>query len=495
MAALVVGAAALRAPLLDAAFPYYAYVDEGHVLRRVVHMLADGTWDPAWYRYPSLLMTLIAAIAWIPLRRAPAAREALAATDVSRFYDVLEPAGLLLVGRGLVFASAVGTVAVVGWLGARLAGRRVGAAAALLAAVLPALVARSAVVVVDTPSAFFAVAALAVAAHAGAALTPHRGALAGLAAGLAAATKYPAGVVLVAVLTVIAGARAPLGARLAAAGAAVAACLGALAVGSPALVLRTARVLAELRVQSEAYATYAPTPDYLAQARTWIEAGPVFLALAALGALVLVRLPRARRVTLGWLLFGALLVGTLVRYPFQPFRNLLPLLPFACVAAAAALDRLARVAAPRRTGAATALLTVAVATPMVAWGVVPHLARHARMVDTRVVVREWLAEHRRAGESVLVAEELTFLPGELGRLGEDVVVRPWGAVAHGAQDAGWTWLVVPGRFDGEPPTLRDAWGDALGRWRLALDVGSTATPGRAGIWRGNAQRILVYRGP
>jgi hypothetical protein len=61
-------ATAVRVAGIGAGLPYLAYIDEGHVLHRVVHMLTAGTWEPGWYRLPSLLMeaSALAAKAYVP---------------------------------------------------------------------------------------------------------------------------------------------------------------------------------------------------------------------------------------------------------------------------------------------------------------------------------------------------------------------------------------------------------------------------------------------
>ncbi|MDP9121302.1 MAG: hypothetical protein M3O15_08025, partial [Acidobacteriota bacterium] len=51
--AILLTAAAVRLPTVTAGLPYLNYVDEGHVLHRVVHLLATGDWDPHWYIYPA----------------------------------------------------------------------------------------------------------------------------------------------------------------------------------------------------------------------------------------------------------------------------------------------------------------------------------------------------------------------------------------------------------------------------------------------------------
>jgi hypothetical protein len=485
-------AAALRAPLVGAALPYFSYIDEGHILHRVVQILALRDWDTRWYLYPPLLIDLIALVAlgWPPLRE-PAARAALAATQTSPFYDVVEPTTVLVLGRVVVLLFSVATVALIGRLGARLVDRRVGVTAACLAAVLPAFVVRSAIVTVDVPATCLVTAALCAATGLARAPSPGGAILAGVAAGLAATAKYPSGLVLLAVLVVLAAGPAPRRARAAGAAAAVAAAGLVFVVVLPDAVLRTAAVVAQVGNQGAVYRRYGATPGLLPQATAWLELGPVFLALAAAGTLVLLADARARLVTLGWLVFAAALLAVLLQHEFQPFRNLLPLVPFTCVAAAAAIVRFARLVAGRWEALAGAALAAVLAALLLVRGVRPQVAR-AGSGDSRVMAREWLETHVRAGEPVVVAAEIAFLPGELARLGDGVVVRSWEEIARGGKDAAQRWVVAPGAFERSPRTLRDAWGDPA-PWRLVLDVGATPTPLTPDLWRGNWQRIVVYR--
>ena len=93
--ALLVVAAAVRLPALPAGLPYMTYVDEGHVLHHVVHLLAERTWEPGSYYYGSHTLYLVAgaAVAWSPFY-AEIHGHSLA-NDLSRsppqYYDVLEP--------------------------------------------------------------------------------------------------------------------------------------------------------------------------------------------------------------------------------------------------------------------------------------------------------------------------------------------------------------------------------------------------------------------
>ena len=59
----VIGIASfLRIIQIEALLPY-TFIDEGHVLHRVMHMLEANSWDPGYYRYPSFSINLIAIVA------------------------------------------------------------------------------------------------------------------------------------------------------------------------------------------------------------------------------------------------------------------------------------------------------------------------------------------------------------------------------------------------------------------------------------------------
>jgi 4-amino-4-deoxy-L-arabinose transferase-like glycosyltransferase len=479
VAAILAAAAALRAWPLASALPYLRYVDEGHTLRQVMRMLATGTWDPGWYRYPSLLANATALLA-LPLGPVP---------SPPAYYDLVQPAALIVIARLLVLGAAVATVAVVIGLGTCVADRRAGLAAGILAAALPALVSRSAIVIVDTPSALFATLALWLALD-----IPRRGARAaawaGSAAGLALASKYPGGAVVAAVLLMALWTPAAWTERLRRAGAALAAFVVATVVGMPALLLRASGVAEGLRVQREAYASYAATPSYLAAALWPGEAGWPLVAPAVVGLALLAWAPRSRALVAGWLVFAALLLAPLVGYGFQPFRNMLPLLPFVCVAAGSALACLV----PARWPAAVPLLAAAALTAtMLRWD---HdvLAWQTAIVDSRSVVRAWLETNAVGGEEIVVVEELAILPTELARL-RNVTVRvvPWTQVPDVLGRERAAWVVANGvPLPNVDAGRRTAWTAATAGRRVRLRAGHTPTPPGPNLWRGNDEAIVVY---
>ena len=110
-------AAALRLPTVFAGLPYFNYVDEGHFLRRVSHLLSTQSWDPGWYAYPSLPFYAVAgaAVAWSPFyaaRHGHPLRQDL--SPFGDFYDVLEPVDLIVIGRVATLFLSLAAVVLLG---------------------------------------------------------------------------------------------------------------------------------------------------------------------------------------------------------------------------------------------------------------------------------------------------------------------------------------------------------------------------------------------
>src|SRR4051794_32887069 len=201
---VVVVAGILRALALPSALPYTSYIDEGYVLRPAAHMVAERSWDPHWYGYPSLLIELTAAgtAAYDVVGDVRTSAREVDATDD---YNAVAPVALIVTARLLVWAAGVGTVIVTILLATRLLGRRGGLVAGAIVAVVPALVSRSAITIVDTPATFFVMASMLAAATIGRARRPMvAAAAAGALAGLAATSKYPSAAVIVVALVMIA---------------------------------------------------------------------------------------------------------------------------------------------------------------------------------------------------------------------------------------------------------------------------------------------------
>ena len=312
--AILAVAAAVRLPALCSGLPYSSYVDEGHLLHLVIPLLAGPTWTPDAYYYPTLPAYLVAGAAavYAPIYRAVHGhplRDDLPPHPF-RYYDLMGPPELLVLARAVSLAFSLGLVALVGRLTFHVAGTAAGLFAAWLAALVPALVTRSAIATVNPQAAFFVVATLLCAelARRGDRL---RGwaAAAGACAGLAGACKYPAVLVAVPAGLALLMACKPWRERALALLLASAAGAGALAIAMPALVLRTREVIVALRDDSAWYEGVVQG-SYWAQAvhrAEWDlplehpELGLPLLLLAAAGLAVGLADPRwGRRSRAGW---------------------------------------------------------------------------------------------------------------------------------------------------------------------------------------------------
>lgn len=345
--AVLILAAALRLPPLPAGLPYIGYVDEGHVLHQTTYMLARDTCSATGYSYPPLPACTIAAVAILgsPLYRLAHGRPLAADLSPSpyRYYDTLAPAELLVAGRGLTFVASLGIVALTGLLARRLAGPAAGLFAALAAALLPALVIRGAIVIVDVWAAFFATAAL-LAAEVCRQGTRRPAVMAlwtGVLAGLAGMSKYPVALICLPVALALLLSPGSMRTRLSRLGLAGGAALATAGLVMPALVLEPRRVIADFTSVSEFY-HQRPMGSYwhqLVERSEWDlpydhpEAGLPFLVLSAAGLAWGLARRRSAPAVAGLLLFAGALALLLSPYPFRPLRNFLSLAPVACVGA------------------------------------------------------------------------------------------------------------------------------------------------------------------
>ena len=502
--AIVAAAAAVRLPLLVSGLPYLGYVDEGHVLHPVQHLVRAGGWDPGWYGYPSLTIYAIAGAvhAVRPAYRLVHGHSLLLdLPEKEDYYDAISPPELVLAGRVVVVLASLLTVALGMSLARRLGGDRAAVASGLLLAFCPALVQRSPIVIVDTVAALFTTAAFLAAEALRAAVldTGPDGArarrlalAAGALSGLAAAAKYPSALVFAAVaLAAFAGRARPLESlrltALAGAGAAAAAF-----AAMPALVTRTRQVADSLAAQSRFY-SIPFGPSLLRQALSPWEMGPSLLVAGTIGVVALLSRRATRGAALGWVTFGALLVTPLALYKMQPFRNVLPVVVVLLVGAGCLVGDGAPLA--RRPVASIALVGVLLAS------IVPGLSvvfRERMARDSRVSLVDVLAGPEWKGRRALVQRELAILPSELARAACDTEVAPWEALPALAASGRFD-LVVFGRFEDEKPLLPD-WVErarpfearAVALPRVAT-FGSMRTSVNPGFWRSNDELVIAAR--
>jgi 4-amino-4-deoxy-L-arabinose transferase-like glycosyltransferase len=417
LAAVLAGGLGLRLWGIGQGLPYAYNADEAdHFVPHAVDMFAEGTLNPHYFANPpayTYVLHYLFALAYG------------GASGVQHAFDA-HPADVYTLAR--VAAAVLGTIAL--WLlyttGARLFGRAVGLLAAAIEAVafLPVFYAHLALN--DVPT--LAPATLSLLGAAGVLRTgrPREYLLAGVGLGLACASKYTAGIVLLPFLAAAAArylqdaatesrsrppARPPAraGARALGGIALTGACaLGAFLLANPYAALDYADFHAELVHQStlsaEAQGKLGAPKDgglaYYLWTLTWgLGWAP---ALAALGGALSVW---SRERALGWLLVPAPLaylafMGLQGRY-FG--RWLLPIFPILCLLAALFAVQLVGLLARRLPRARTAFAALLVAV-LLAQGLLysVHSGKTLARADTRNLTRAWMVAHIPAGAPVVV---------------------------------------------------------------------------------------------
>jgi hypothetical protein len=413
LAGVLLLAAALRFVGLGFGFPALTHADEPQVVMVAVNA-ATGQLSPGFFAYPALFPYLCGLVLrlWVLV-------QPWAWADFQAFFDryCTDPQQAFLVVRACGAATGVGLVAATAWLGRRAAGPRVGLLAAAVMAVNVYAVRDAHFAVTDTPvalaSALALVAILAVLEGRGL-----RSALvAGVAVGLAAGTKYPAGALALPLAAALAwrGWRGQGGWRVAGRDIALAALAAAVAflVTNPFVLLDFGTFQADLAREAERRLAVSAA-QFEGPAWRWYLGrtlptafGWAGLILAAAGAVWALA---ARQGKLALLLLGAavLLVPPLLVVSVGE-RYLLPAYPVLAVLAAWASVQLARRCLPRgRWLANTVLAALAFAL------LLPPLARSVQVTrlltlpDTRVEAARWIAETLAPGRRI--ALEWSYVP-------------------------------------------------------------------------------------
>ncbi len=500
--ALLLLAAAVRAPSLTAARPYFNYVDEGNYLHVSARMVRDGTWVPDEFLYPSLP---IAGVAYA----ARAGGEVFGdvgkrvVTKRHQLYDSFEPFELLLLGRVLSFLASLGTVLLTGLLARRVAGAWAGGAgwiAGLLAALVPALAIRGGIAMIDSWATLFTTAALLFTERVRTGERPTVPAvLAGVMAGFAFASKYPAVLVCLPFALTVWLSRPAWRERLRLWGLGAAGAVAGAVVAMPGLIVSTGKVLAGLHKQSELYSTLTSIPlwrQVFVRAEWDLpfegpELGWIFTALALAGLVLAVRDPRTRISGLGWTLYLVVNLALYASQSYQPFRNLLPLVPVACVLVALVFERVReRSPKPRLADAAALLLTgVLFGLPVARFAL-----ERSRFEDSRTEAVDWLLRRSARGESVLILDHLAVLPSELKRL-EDrrVEVSSWVKMQPRVRQRLVHYLVLSPVVDPHgQPVIPPPWREILfRRYEIRARFGTEPGTVDRGQWHGNRQTVFI----
>jgi 4-amino-4-deoxy-L-arabinose transferase-like glycosyltransferase len=328
-------AAILRFWALGHGIPFAVGVDEPEIMERAVNAMRSGDFNPRFHDYPGLYIHLQTAVA--------VARFLAGATSGSWSSLDQAPAwAFYLWGRAFTAILGTATVWIVFQIGLRWGARHALLAAGLLA-VLPTHVRESHYVLTDVPLTFFVALALLMSLRAHERGTLGAFAIAGAAAGLAAATKYNGALAISIPLIACWMSDQARPSRLACAGAVVGAAASACLAGAPYILLDLpgflngfARLANEYRTESQG--TEPAWALYLKHLRLTFGLPGLLLTGGGL-VLAIVRLIKGPG-RVRWALvtlFPFLFLAFLSRQTIVYGRYLLPVLPALCVLAACAV--------------------------------------------------------------------------------------------------------------------------------------------------------------
>lgn len=511
---VLIGATVLRFAPIAASLPYIDYIDEGYALHQAIDLLNRRTLDPGWYGYPPLPAyltagTLIVAGPFYRQIHGHSFREDLPrelgrSPNSGYDYDLISPPALILAGRIVAATLSVATVFLAGLIAVKLQGRMAGFLALLLTGVCPALVLRGSNVLVDTFATFFVLLTLYFCEQFRSGKSRVRAwiAASGFAAGLAFASKYPAGTVFVGVFASVSMLPVPTMARVRLILTATAALVLGIFAGAPATLLHWRSVLRDVAVTAGNYRMIESKPGYFGQAVTSSELGWLIAAAGCLGVFLMMRRKVMRPTAISWSLFGVALLMPFLGKPFQPFRNLLPLVPLLCIAAAISFSELIQWARRQPLpafGLTTTVVLVAATVASSVFASVRPLQRRMTQRDSRLQAIEWLQQHATRNQRVLAIRELAILPAEWKRLSAFTTVVGW-CEALDSLDRDQFDYMVTGDFDARSAPDPGAAATCLARWReknaalpAIAQFGSGPTFVAPFIWHTNDERIVIRR--
>ncbi len=393
-AAVLLLAAFLRMRGLEYGVPYPRHhrPDEEQIVDQALHMVASHDLEPGELNYPDLFKYLGAAALFASYQAGRLTGRYVAIKDFLFDVRVTRAGRHYVVCRAVSAAIGVGTVLLVALLARELGGS---APAALLAAAFLGTsflhVRDSHFATVDVTTTFFATLSLYFAVRAWDRAGKAMLVLSGLAAGMAAATKYNAGLVLVGGLTACGSSypgedpRGRGSALLGRVGLLAAAALTGFAAATPYTFLHLRDVFATLAHIQDVLVSRPGPPALLVHATTTLPAGlgwPVFAA-ALVGLAGTVADPRRPHLVLA--VFTGVFFASIAVTTWVMPRYVLPLLPPLCVLAGDMVWRAARSA--RREW-----LAVPVGLACAAPGAVrsAELTRIMSRKDTRVLAADWV---------------------------------------------------------------------------------------------------------
>lgn len=299
VAAIFVVGVIVRAWGIGYGLPFAFIADEPNYLTITLKMLKSGDWNPHWWLYPSLMFYVMAFAFWLFYGIAHILGISIAPTDlplpqvvtmgVGRFSEL----GEILIARGLVVLVSALTILVVYAFARRIHPNRwVAIIAALLFALSGTALDHSQIVNPDIYALFFSLVSFFFAIRLLDDARIRNYVFAGVAAGLAAATKYNAGIIALALVIAHLGQfgwRGFIRRELYIAG--CAAMMGFI-IGTPFVLLDWANFISGVQWQVVSYSSEGHAGqegdafrwyiDYLWSGETWVVIGAIIGAVRAL---------------------------------------------------------------------------------------------------------------------------------------------------------------------------------------------------------------------
>jgi 4-amino-4-deoxy-L-arabinose transferase-like glycosyltransferase len=411
LAAALACAALLRFWGIGHGVPYAVGADEPAVMEAAVRMMKSGDFNPHFFHYPALYFyaQLAVAVGRYLLGAIGGAWSSLDQVSAADFYYA---------GRMLTALLGTLTVLLVYQIGMRW-GSRHGLLAAGVLAVMPLHVRESHFVLTDVPATFLTTLTFLLSLIALERASWRAFAAAGFAAGLAAATKYNAGLVLILPLVGIWMTLDAKPSRVLCATAAIAACLAGYLIGAPYSLLDLpgflndfgdlSRAIRARRIAAEPVAIVYF--KHLRNAFGW----PATILLVAGLVLAIVRASRGpgRGRWALLLVFPLAYFAMVARSNFVFARYILPLVPFLAVMIAVAVisgvSLLRRFDIPRAPRTAMiVLLTLVVLVPPATSSI--GFGRQMSRPTTEGAAYRWLRLHAPRGARIAVERRVLTLP-------------------------------------------------------------------------------------
>lgn len=414
--------------------PYFEHPDEAHYLPIAMSMLEHGDPRPHYFQNPPLLTYMFSAAAAVMLGIGRLCAGVLQLPEPARAWSV-DPTSFYILARSMCALLGAGTVYLLFRSARRLAGNLTAFLSAFLLAVCFLHVRDSHFAVNDIAAAFFLMLSFGLSLRVWKEKGILPAALAGAAAGLAIATKYTAGLVILPFFAACFFNRAEVSRRIT-----VYLCCLALAFSLACPWYLEPREFI-YGIKSLAWISSSPWPGALPFcpllqylfALGW-GLGLVPLVFAAAGLAFLFRDQARFWIAASFPLAYFLLMGASKLF-FVRFA--IPLLPFACffaaVAAAQLISRCAQGSTARRAWYAVLFALILSAQSIAA--VISHNRAICR-TDSRVVAGKWMQESLSPAERILIEAFAPDISKVDYRLGKKYAR---GAPGYAVADA-WSWL-------------------------------------------------------